>query len=71
MARLYSGTLGKTGNCQIGVSVHLVNEPASCAADWRLYCPASSDGKALEISLPAAQLQVVNSLAHTASPSQG
>ena len=34
VARQYSGTLGKVGNCQIGVSVHLVNEQASCAADW-------------------------------------
>src|SRR5208282_4011165 len=25
VARQYSGTLGKTGNCQVGVSVHLVN----------------------------------------------
>jgi SRSO17 transposase len=33
VARQYSGTLGKTGNCQIAVSVHLVNERASCAAD--------------------------------------
>ena len=32
VARQYSGTLGKTGNCQVGVSVHLVNEHASCAA---------------------------------------
>ena len=39
VARQYSGTLGKTGNCQVGVSVHLVNERASCAADWRLFCP--------------------------------
>jgi SRSO17 transposase len=37
VARQYSGTLGKTGNCQIGVSVHLVSEHASCAADWRLF----------------------------------
>ena len=48
VARQYSGTLGKTGNCQIGVSVHLVNERASCAADWRLFCPESWDDKALE-----------------------
>jgi len=26
VARQYSGTLGKTANCQVGVSVHLVNE---------------------------------------------
>jgi SRSO17 transposase len=43
VARQYSGTLGKTGNCQVGVSVHLVSEHASCAADWRLFCPESWD----------------------------
>jgi SRSO17 transposase len=43
VARQYSGTLGKVGNCQIGVSVHLVNDHASCAADWRLFCPQSWD----------------------------
>jgi hypothetical protein len=43
VARQYSGTLGKVANCQIGVSVHLVNEHASCAADWRLFCPQSWD----------------------------
>jgi SRSO17 transposase len=48
VARQYSGTLGKIGNCQIGVSVHLVNEHASCAADWRLFCPESWDDKALQ-----------------------
>jgi SRSO17 transposase len=46
VARQYSGTLGKVGNCQIGVSVHLVNEGASCAADWRLFCPQSWDDAA-------------------------
>src|ERR1035441_466698 len=47
VARQYSGTLGKIGNCQVGVSVHLVNEDASCAADWRLFCPQSWDDAAL------------------------
>src|SRR2546428_13497330 len=46
VARQYSGTLGKVANCQIGVSVHLVNERASCAADWRLFCPESWDDAA-------------------------
>ena len=46
VARQYSGTLGKFGNCQVGVSVHLVNEHASCAADWRLFCPESWDDAA-------------------------
>ena len=43
VARQYSGTLGKTGNCQIGVSVQLATDAASVAADWRLFCPASWD----------------------------
>ena len=55
VARQYSGTLGKTGNCQIGVSVHLVNEHASCAADWRLFCPESWDDAALDDPVQAAR----------------
>jgi SRSO17 transposase len=55
VARQYSGTLGKTGNCQIGVSVHLVNEHASCAADWRLFCPQSWDDSALDDPVAAAR----------------
>jgi SRSO17 transposase len=43
VARQYSGTLGKTGNCQIGVSVQLATDTASLAADWRLFCPKSWD----------------------------
>jgi SRSO17 transposase len=43
VARQYSGTLGKTGNCQIGVSVQLATDTASVAADWRLFCPSSWD----------------------------
>src|ERR1041385_1875468 len=54
VARQYSGTLGKTGNCQIGVSVHLVNEHASCAADWRLFCPESWDDQAQDDPVAAA-----------------
>jgi SRSO17 transposase len=55
VARQYSGTLGKTGNCQVAVSVHLVNERASCAADWRLFCPACWDDQALEDPVAAAR----------------
>jgi SRSO17 transposase len=54
VARQYSGTLGKIGNCQVGVSVHLVNERASCAADWRLFCPESWDDQALADPVAAA-----------------
>jgi SRSO17 transposase len=43
VARMYSGTLGKVGNCQIGVSVHAVTDEASAAIDWRLFLPKSWD----------------------------
>lgn len=39
----YSGTLGKVGNVQIGVSVHAVTDQASCPLNWRLFLPASWD----------------------------
>ena len=55
VARQYSGTLGKVANCQIAVSVHLVNEHASCAADWRLFCPESWDDAALADPVAAAR----------------
>src|SRR6266852_9393194 len=55
VARQYSGTLGKVANCQIGVSVHLAGERASCAADWRLFCPESWDDKALHDPVQAAR----------------
>lgn len=43
VARQYSGTLGKIGNCQIAVSVHAATDAASCPLDWRLFIPASWD----------------------------
>ena len=55
VARQYSGTLGKTANCQVAVSVHLVNEHASCAADWRLFCPQSWDDTAQADPVAAAR----------------
>jgi SRSO17 transposase len=55
VARQYSGTLGKTANCQVGVSVHLAGERASCAADWRLFCPQSWDDQALADPVAAAR----------------
>ena len=57
VARQYSGTLGKTGNCQVAVSVHLVNEHASCAADWRLFCPESWDDDAAPDEVAAAAIR--------------
>src|SRR3954462_10153257 len=43
VARMYSGSLGKVGNCQIRVSVHAVTDWASAAIDWRLFLPKSWD----------------------------
>ena len=42
--RQYSGTLGKTGNCQVAVSLHHVGAQGSAALNWRLYLPASWTG---------------------------
>jgi SRSO17 transposase len=39
--RQYSGTLGKTANCQIAVSLHHVGEQGSSVLGWRLYLPES------------------------------
>jgi SRSO17 transposase len=45
--RQYSGTLGKIGNCQIGVSVHAVGERGTVPLGWALYLPEEwcEDGK--------------------------
>lgn len=43
VARQYSGTLGKIGNVQIGVSVHAVTDQASCPLGWRLFLPEAWD----------------------------
>ena len=37
--RQYSGTLGKIGNCQIGVSVHAVGSKGTVPLGWALYLP--------------------------------
>lgn len=37
--RQYSGTLGKIGNCQIGVSVHAVGGKGTVPLGWALYLP--------------------------------
>ena len=43
VARQYSGTLGKVGNCQLGVSINAASEQASCPLDWRLFIPEEWD----------------------------
>src|ERR1035438_8722832 len=57
VARQYSGTLGKVANCQVAVSVHLAGEHASCAADWRLFCPESWDDRAAPDEVTAAAIR--------------
>lgn len=37
--RQYSGTLGKIGNCQIGVSLHAVGTKGTVPLGWMLYLP--------------------------------
>jgi SRSO17 transposase len=41
VARQYSGTLGKTANCQVAVSLHQAGAEESAILDWRLYLPES------------------------------
>jgi SRSO17 transposase len=57
VARMYCGALGKTGNCQIGVSVHAVTDWASAAIDWRLFLPESWDDRVAADEQTAAQVR--------------
>jgi SRSO17 transposase len=50
VARQYTGTAGKVTNCQIGVSLNLVTDTASCPVDWRLFVPESWDTATPEAS---------------------
>nr|WP_244188016.1 transposase [Streptomyces regalis] len=43
VSRQYTGTAGKVTKCQVGVSLHLANDRASAAVNWRLSLPASWD----------------------------
>ena len=54
--RQYSGTLGKTANCQLGVSVNAVTEQASCPLDWRLFLPERWDEDAMAARRAACHL---------------
>lgn len=47
VARQYSGTLGKTANCQVAVSLHEVCAEGAAVLGWRLYLPDSwsADGQ--------------------------
>jgi SRSO17 transposase len=54
--RQYSGTLGKTANCQLGVSVNAVTEWASCPLSWRLFLPECWDQAAMATRRAACHL---------------
>lgn len=57
VARQYSGTLGKIANCQVGVSVQMVTDRASLAANWRLFCPEQWDDTTITDPDAAAQVR--------------
>ena len=57
VARQYSGTLGKIGNCQIGVSIHAATDQASCPLDWRLYVPGAWDDTCADTNEEAELIQ--------------
>jgi SRSO17 transposase len=44
--RQYSGTLGKIGNCQLGVSLHAVGSRGTVPLGWALYLPEEWCGDA-------------------------
>ncbi len=74
VARMYCGSLGKVGNCQIGVSVHAVTDWASAAIDWRLFLPKSWDdttiGGDVSDDEPALAAQIRHRRARSRIPDQ-
>lgn len=53
--RQYSGTLGKRGNCQIGVSVHALGGRGTVPLGWALYLPedwCSDGGRRRDAKIP-------------------
>jgi SRSO17 transposase len=63
VARQYSGTLGKIGNCQIAVSFHAATDSASCPLNWRLYVPETWDDGCADTNEEAARIQARRSRA--------
>ena len=54
--RQYSGTLGKVGNCQIGVSLCVATTTEQLPIDFELYLPekwTSDDARRAEVGIPA------------------
>src|SRR3954471_13647559 len=69
VARQYSGTLGKVGNCQIGVSICAVTDAASCPLNWRLFLPESWDDAAA--ATPEADAAIAVRRARARIPADG
>ncbi|WP_456881518.1 MULTISPECIES: IS701 family transposase [unclassified Geodermatophilus] len=65
VARQYSGTLGKVGNCQIGVSVSAVTDAASCPLSWQLFLPESWDDDAATTPEAAAVIRAAGPRRHS------
>ena len=65
--RQYSGTLGKIGNCQIGVSVHAVGERGTVPLGWALYLPEEW----CEDAERRAQAKIPEEVCSRRSPSSG
>jgi SRSO17 transposase len=56
VARQYSGTLGKRGNCQIGVSLSYVTAGGAMPLEWALYLPkewTDDRPRAARVGVPA------------------
>ena len=54
VARQYSGTLGKIGNCQVAVSLHYATDDAAMPLDFALYLPEEwlEQERRLEAGIP-------------------
>ena len=70
VARMYSGTLGKVANCQIGVSVHAVTDWASAAIDWRLFLPKSWDDTTADTAADRNSAEIARRRARAKVPDQ-
>jgi SRSO17 transposase len=56
VARQYSGTLGKRGNCQIGVSLSYATSKGAMPLDWALYLPkewTDDSARCTRVGVPA------------------
>jgi len=54
VARQYSGTLGRVGNCQVAVSLHYATDDAAMPLDFQLYLPEEwfTEERRLEAQIP-------------------